>query len=259
MGAFQKRVHGLSLEELADKPTFKDLWPEIGPYIENEILVAHNTTFDLGVLRQLGDYYELDVHYLTEFCTLKASPECWPTLENYKLASLCAHLGIPLDHHNAASDALACAHIAIQISQTKGLVDLATYASKIQENYYDRPQRSANDYFKKKNGLADVSLDDLDLPFVSIDYTSWTWAGKKVLITGTFARFPDRASLATTLQASGAKMISGVSKSTNVIIIGQGAGPAKLDKLKKLIDEGYVITLFNESMLAELNSHLFLE
>jgi len=34
-------------------------------------------------------------------------------LPSARLPAVCAHLGIPLDHHNAISDAEACARIAI--------------------------------------------------------------------------------------------------------------------------------------------------
>ena len=250
MGIFQKKAHRINLEDLADKPTFKDLWPEIGPYLESETLVAHNTAFDMGVLRQLGDFYDLDGQYLTEFCTLKASPNCWPDLENYKLPTLCAHLGITLDHHNALSDALACAFIAIQIINHTGMHDIANYARELEAKRYEVRLQSTHDFFRKKNGVSDI--DTADLPFGPIDPACWTWVTKRVLITGTFESFPDRSKLMTFIESEGGKMASGINSKNDVVIIGHGAGPSKIAKLKKLLNEGCSITLLNEDLLNQL-------
>lgn len=44
MGYFQHKVHGIHLEYLADQPTFDQLWPEVYPYLANQVLVAFNLT-----------------------------------------------------------------------------------------------------------------------------------------------------------------------------------------------------------------------
>src|SRR5688572_23874503 len=50
-------VHGLSEARLADAPAFDEIWPEIEPLLEDEILVAHNCDFDIDVLRQTCQEY----------------------------------------------------------------------------------------------------------------------------------------------------------------------------------------------------------
>jgi DNA polymerase-3 subunit epsilon len=45
-------------------------------------------------------------------CTVQLARKTWELASN-KLPSVCAHLGIELNHHNAASDAEACALIAV--------------------------------------------------------------------------------------------------------------------------------------------------
>src|ERR1017187_1610832 len=39
-------IHGISAEDTEDAPTFYDIWHEIEPYIQDQIVVAHNISFD---------------------------------------------------------------------------------------------------------------------------------------------------------------------------------------------------------------------
>ena len=58
------------------------------------------------------------------------------------------------------------------------------------------------------------------------------WAGKTVVITGTFSAYT-RDELTEILQKSGAKVTGSVSKRTDIVLCGENAG-SKLDKAKSL-------------------------
>lgn len=58
-------------------------------------------------------------------------------------------------------------------------------------------------------------------------------AGKTFLYTGTFVHF-SREQLEDRIAANGGKLLSGVSKKLNYLIVGEGAGPSKLEKAQKL-------------------------
>ena len=62
---------------------------------------------------------------------------------------------------------------------------------------------------------------------------------RKLVITGEFHL--DRKELANVLKSMGADIDTGISKKTNFVLIGQEPGPAKLEKLEKLIHDGYPI------------------
>lgn len=47
-------------------------------------------------------------------CTVRAARKAWQELPSHKLNVVCEHLNIPLNHHDALSDAEACAKIAIE-------------------------------------------------------------------------------------------------------------------------------------------------
>lgn len=113
-------VHRLSWETLRDEPLFADVWPEVLPTLEGvEHLVAHNVSFDKGVLTACCQAACLPVPDLPWICTVKLSKERWKgqSVSN-KLPDVCKRLGIPLlGHHEASRDAVACARILIALQE----------------------------------------------------------------------------------------------------------------------------------------------
>lgn len=73
-------------------------------------------------------------------------------------------------------------------------------------------------------------------------------AGKTFLYTGTFEHF-SREELEARIAANGGKLLSGVSKKLNYLIVGEGAGPSKVSKAEQLgvtmIGEGDFIRMLN--------------
>ena len=44
-------IHGITPAMVADRPRFEAVWPEISSFIGDQIVVAHNASFDISVLR----------------------------------------------------------------------------------------------------------------------------------------------------------------------------------------------------------------
>lgn len=110
------RVHGLCLCDTAAAPVFPDVWAEVEPIIEGLPLVAHNSPFDRGCLRAVFRTYTMDWPEYVFLDTLRASRRALPDLPNHQLHTVAAACGYRMrHHHNALDDAIACAHIAINI------------------------------------------------------------------------------------------------------------------------------------------------
>lgn len=111
---FNTWLTGISEELVQNAPTFPELWPRLEPMLARGVLVAHNAPFDLGVLRRClqgyGIFWRAQVPYL---CTVQMGRRLLPGM-SHKLDALCAHYAIPLDHHRAGSDSLACAGILLR-------------------------------------------------------------------------------------------------------------------------------------------------
>lgn len=124
---FNTTIHKIKKNDVKDAMSWKDIYPIIQPYLKNSLLVAHNAGFDIRVLKSLNKYYELNLPKSDYFCSVELSRQVLPYLTNHKLNTVSDFLEIQLDHHNAKSDALACAMIVYKcmvITNTPGLLDL---------------------------------------------------------------------------------------------------------------------------------------
>lgn len=110
---FNVQLHGISPDMVRLEKNFPVLWQELAPIMDSGILVAHNATFDLGVLSKLFRRYGISRTPDPYLCTVQLGRRCLPQAPNHKLNTLCDLLGIQLDHHNAASDARASAELLL--------------------------------------------------------------------------------------------------------------------------------------------------
>ena len=119
------RVHGLSARDVADAPTFGELWDdELCSVFSGSIVVAHNVAFDLSVvdkaLSQDGSAIP-DTEYL---CTLRVAQRSGLESDDYRLPAICSIFGIELGtHHDALCDAVGCLEVFREM-RTRRMVDL---------------------------------------------------------------------------------------------------------------------------------------
>jgi DNA polymerase-3 subunit epsilon len=119
------KVHGLSAEDTKFAPEFDEVWPEIAAMLQGRRLLAHNAPFDIRVLRALIETRELHAERYHYACTVDLARKAMPHLERHTLDRVCDHCGIALMHHDAASDARACACVALACVDAAGAASLA--------------------------------------------------------------------------------------------------------------------------------------
>jgi DNA polymerase-3 subunit epsilon len=89
------------------------VWPLIAEMCQGvDFVAAHNAAFDEGVLWACCARSGIHVGGLRFECTVQMARQAlgiYPT----GLAVVAKRLGLTLDHHNAASDAAACAQIVL--------------------------------------------------------------------------------------------------------------------------------------------------
>ena len=90
-------------------PTFAQIWQELRTYLDNRMVIAHNSFFDMGVLRSCIWQYHLPKPHFTTACTVQISRKVWPHLPNHKLNTLGEFFQIKFHHHDASDDAKVCA------------------------------------------------------------------------------------------------------------------------------------------------------
>jgi DNA polymerase-3 subunit epsilon len=108
---YNTQVHGITSRDTKNAPLFDAIFPEIKNRLSGKLVVAHNEAFDRNVLKKTMldyglDYSELNIADRWE-CTVKIY-----RAKGYHPANLeacCKIQKIALNHHEALSDAQACA------------------------------------------------------------------------------------------------------------------------------------------------------
>lgn len=128
---FNIQVHGIRPEDVAQEPTFDQLWHEIGPLVENEFLIAHNAGFDMGVLRGTLDTYGIPYPSLQYACSYQFSRKVWLDMPRYDLKTLCTHNNINFRHHRAGADSRATAELTLKAFERTGVTSMHAFVAHL--------------------------------------------------------------------------------------------------------------------------------
>lgn len=211
-------VHHITPYVTDDAPTFKEVWEDIEPYFRNYTVVMHNAEFDLDVLHRNLTYYGIDsTPYRSAFCTYR--------MFGRSLATLCA--GYDMDcsgHHDAEFDAMCCAQFFLH-----WLRDEEPDEMKMEEAENKKEKKKDDESLHGNVLVKDLTGADPNNIFYD----------KRVVVTGVFP-IP-RKEMGDKLKAYGADINTSISKLTDYVLVGYDAGPKKLEKIKKLQEEGYAI------------------
>lgn len=113
-------LHGITPHDVLDAPRFVDVWPEIHRLCDGRLVAAHNAAFDVSVLQDCTALYGLSPLSGPYVCTCQLAKRLVPELPHHRLDVLADYYGIPLDHHDPASDAVACAELGIRFAAMEG-------------------------------------------------------------------------------------------------------------------------------------------
>ncbi|TDB38032.1 MAG: exonuclease [Actinobacteria bacterium] len=113
-------VHGITPSQTLLAPSYAELYGSIEPFLAGRHVLAHSASFDVSVLRAVHDHYRIPLPNTHYACSVALARRAFPYLHNHKLPTVCDHCGIELQHHDAASDAIACARIALNCRDAIG-------------------------------------------------------------------------------------------------------------------------------------------
>lgn len=228
-------VHGITPEMVENAPTFQDLWPTIEHYISGQVLAAHNTSFDLDVLKKVSAHYGITIPITGVVDTF--------SLTHLSLDETCKVLHVDLGkHHDALCDATACAEIILVLSG----VELPRPTESIP--HFVKPKEKT---LKKetKQPLSPEEVENKETPFFM----------KRVVLTGNLETFPARETIAKMLKAYGADINTSISKRTDIVIVGKGAGPSKMQKIEELQAQGHNLRVIEEPELLSIMKEFNIE
>jgi DNA polymerase-3 subunit epsilon len=107
-------IHGITWVDVMAQPSFIEVWDHFRPcWKDADYFLAHNAPFDRNVLTACCSAAGRRPPKVPFICTVRVARSHW-NFRPANLPAVCTQLGISLKHHDAASDALACASIALR-------------------------------------------------------------------------------------------------------------------------------------------------
>lgn len=247
-------VHGITPEDTKDSPSFPDVWKEVQPYLQNKIVVAHYTGFDMNALRDAFNKYGMEYPTFDYFCTFRIAKYIVKGCYSYSLGIVCDHLGIDFGiHHRADCDSLGCALLLLKCLEMDGssFDDLEAkynfhrgkFAPGIFEAHHaiEKPGVSYNEFIKSLN-IDPSTIDESNYFF-----------GKSVCFTGT-CQYGVRKQLLQKVAEIGGIPTNDVTTKTDILVVGQqdyrvvgDSGMSnKQKKALKLLEKGQDIEILSE-------------
>ncbi len=128
---FISQLTGITDSMVRNAPKFHEVAADFLGFIGDSVLVAHNAQFDMRFLNHEIGRIHADYRVRNpSLCTVRLSRKLLPNVENHRLNTLANHYSVALvNHHRAADDAHATAHIFVNLLQElhkRGVRDLAT-------------------------------------------------------------------------------------------------------------------------------------
>lgn len=218
--AFNTALHGIGPSDTRDSPGFPEAWEQVTGMLEGQLVVAHNTAFDMSVLRRSAERYGYEPAPFPFACTYRLARSAMPAAPSWSLKVLASEFGIPLSHHDPVSDAEAAGHLWLALAERfntthpelvarhgyrLGHCDLSAY----------RPYSNAQPSSSGSSGS--FSAKDF-APRVEPDPDGLLFA-KKIAFTGTLECMPRREAFQAAVDA-GAAPTGSVSKRTDYLVVG---------------------------------------
>lgn len=115
LSRFITNLTGITTEMVLDKPRFEEFLEPLLSYIGDDIVVAHNAPFDLGIL--LGYCARAGLDYRPRaLCTVANSRRLFPDFPDHKLSTLGEIMGLFDGRaHRALADSLATARLLLKM------------------------------------------------------------------------------------------------------------------------------------------------
>lgn len=256
---YNSKVHGIHAADVADAPTFKQVWLTFRAFIGDDMIVAHSASYDTAVLERALFINGLPAEDLPYACSLCIAQNVFPNDPKHTLDALCEKLNIRLAHHNALSDAEACAKIVLVCAAIQGsdsmdqlMVSCSIDSSSTLTNtYYPEEHESTNktSTFNKLMQRKNEDRNDfVDLPIACEGF----FCNKIVVLTGNLEHI-SRDAATEIITSLGGKCTGSVSKKTSILVVGtqdpdlvKDGKSSKERKAEELMQAGHPIQILDE-------------
>lgn len=235
-------IHNITAEMCKRAPTMVQLWPQLKPWIEGQILVGHNVSFERSVLNHFYLKESVKDPALDYLCTLYLSKVHLNGLQNYSLPTVYKSLfEKEVNHHDALEDAKACAEIAIKIAMGWNPPSFEGMVGAL----YEKPRAERKTTWNKPN----INMLTPDRGFED----DRRLKGFCFCFTNELADFT-REEAAQFVVNRGGKVSAGLTKSVTTLVVGSiGKGATnKINKAQEYNQKGAKIEVIGEEEFLEM-------
>ena len=111
------RIHGIMAPDVADALLWSEQLPDLVAFAGGDYLVAHNASFDMGVISAACAASFIDVPSFSYLCSLQVARKTY-SLDSYRLPVAAMAAGFEdFAHHDALADSEACAAIVVHAAR----------------------------------------------------------------------------------------------------------------------------------------------
>lgn len=217
---FNTMIHGIGPSDTRRSPGFPEVWEQVAQMLDGHLVIAHNTAFDLSVLRRSAEHHGYVPDPFSFACTYRIARSAMPDATSWSLDVLADDFGIPLSHHDPLSDAHAAGLLWLALPERFG----TTHSDLLDSLGYRLGYCRLDGYKPFSNAAASSSGSSKS--FSAKDFTpngepdpEGLLFSKRIVFTGTLESMPRREAFQSAV-GSGAEPSQSVSKRTNYLVVG---------------------------------------
>ncbi len=217
---FNTMIHGIGPSDTRRAPDFPEIWERVARLLDGRLVVAHNTAFDLSVLRRSAEHHGYEPDPFPFACTYRIARSAMPDARSWSLDVLAADFGIPLSHHDPLSDANAAGLLWLALPDRFDTTPsdlLATHGYRLGYCHLDGYRPFSNATPSSSGSSRSFSAKHFK-PRGEPDPEGLLFS-KRIVFTGTLASMPPREAFQAAVNA-GAKPSQSVSKRTSYVVVG---------------------------------------
>ena len=113
---FNTALHDIGPADTENSPEFPEVWECVAEMLSGLLVVAHNTAFDMSVLRRSAAFHGYVPDPFHFACTYRVARSSMPEMRIWRLNELADRFKIPLSHHDPLSDAKAAGYLWMVLS-----------------------------------------------------------------------------------------------------------------------------------------------
>lgn len=128
---FNIKIHGITPAMVAEARGWAEQLDELREFIGDDVVVAHNASFDMGVIKSACAETVTPTPRLKYLCSVQVSRRTYD-IPSHRLPLAAAAAGFAeFAHHEALADAEACAAIISDAAVRHEVADVAALAKKV--------------------------------------------------------------------------------------------------------------------------------